>query len=90
MKNREMNEFVYRSLEKTNPNLQEELEVLLNEWKKILNEPVGHSTELTPERIAEIRFRIKSKFYERDEVLEQVAESILHSPQLKELLRLRG
>lgn len=34
-------------------------------------------TEKTPEKLEEIRMRVKSKFYESDEVLNKVADAIL-------------
>lgn len=34
-------------------------------------------TEKTPEKLEEIKLRVKSKFYESDEVLNKVADAIL-------------
>jgi len=43
--------------------------------------------KLTPERIAQIRERINENFYDREDVLKIVAERILHSPELQELIK---
>ena len=45
------------------------------------------SQNLTPERIAEIVKKINENFYDRDEVLQVVAERILQSPELQSLLK---
>ncbi|UCF64106.1 MAG: hypothetical protein JSW33_16330 [bacterium] len=45
------------------------------------------SKNLTPERIAEIVKKINENFYDRDEVLQVVAERILQSPELQSLLK---
>jgi len=45
------------------------------------------ANQLTPERIAQIRERINENFYDREDVLKVVAERILHSPELQELIK---
>jgi DNA polymerase III psi subunit len=45
------------------------------------------ANKLTPERIAQIRERINENFYDREDVLKVVAERILHSPELQELIK---
>ncbi len=44
------------------------------------------SSNLTPERIAEISKRIEEKFYDRDEVLNVVAERLINSTQFQDLI----
>ena len=51
------------------------------------NRTSGKSSELSPERIAEIVKRINDNFYDREDVLKIVAEKILHSPELQTLLK---
>ena len=49
---------------------------------------LSNSTEnLTPKKIAEIRKRINENFYDRMEVLDVVAEKILHSPRFQEIFQ---
>jgi hypothetical protein len=45
------------------------------------------SQNLTPERIAEIVKRINENFYDREDVLQVVAERILKSPELQSLIK---
>ncbi|MCK4893360.1 MAG: hypothetical protein KAJ16_06475 [Calditrichia bacterium] len=45
------------------------------------------SPNLTPERIAEIVKRINENFYDREDVLQVVAEQILKSPELQSLIK---
>ena len=45
------------------------------------------SPHLTPERIAEIVKKINENFYDREDVLQVVAERILQSPELQSLLK---
>ena len=47
----------------------------------------GIENTLTPERIAEIRQRINENFYDREDILKIVAERILHSPELRNLIK---
>ncbi|MEJ2049507.1 MAG: hypothetical protein P8Y60_06655 [Calditrichota bacterium] len=47
----------------------------------------GIENTLTPERIAEIRERINENFYDREDILKIVAERILHSPELRNLIK---
>ena len=42
---------------------------------------------LTPERIAEILNRINENYYDREDVLQVVAERILRSPELQEIIK---
>jgi hypothetical protein len=51
------------------------------------NDLSSESPSLTPERIAEIVQRISENFYDRDDVLQVVAERILRSPELRSLLK---
>jgi len=43
--------------------------------------------QLSDERLALIRQRIKEKFYDQDEILEEVAGNMLKSPQFKQFLK---
>jgi hypothetical protein len=45
------------------------------------------SQNLTPERIAEIVKRMNENFYDREDVLQVVAERILKSPELQSLIK---
>ena len=45
------------------------------------------SANLTPERLAEIVKRINENFYDREDVLQVVAEQILKSPELQSLIK---
>jgi len=45
------------------------------------------SPNLTPERLAEIVKRINENFYDREDVLQVVAEQILKSPELQSLIK---
>ncbi len=45
------------------------------------------SMNLSPERIAQIIKRINENFYDREDVLEVVAERILRSPELQALIK---
>jgi hypothetical protein len=42
---------------------------------------------LSPERISEIITRINENFYDREDVLQIIAERILHSPELQTFLK---
>lgn len=42
---------------------------------------------LPPERVSEIITRINENFYDREDVLQIVAERILHSPELQTFLK---
>jgi len=41
---------------------------------------------ISPERMAEIKKRVEEKYYDREEVLQKVAENILNSPAFKEVV----
>ena len=66
-----------------------------DEFSRVINQGVsmdgklasGKSSELTPDRIAEIVKRINDNFYDREDILKIVAEKILHSPELQTLLK---
>jgi len=51
------------------------------------NQKVLNNSELTPERIVEILTRINENFYDREDVLKVVAERILRSPELQEIIK---
>ena len=51
------------------------------------NQKVQNNSELTPERIIEILSRINENFYDREDVLKVVAERILRSPELQEIIK---
>jgi hypothetical protein len=51
------------------------------------NHASGKTSELSPERIAEIVKRINDNFYDREDIMKIVAEKILHSPELQTLLK---
>jgi hypothetical protein len=51
------------------------------------NQKVKNNSELTPERIIEILSRINENFYDREDVLKVVAERILRSPELQEIIK---
>lgn len=51
------------------------------------NERMKKDLGLTPERIAEILNRINENYYDREDVLQVVAERILRSPELQEIIK---
>jgi hypothetical protein len=51
------------------------------------DQKVQNNSELTPERIIEILTRINENFYDREDVLKVVAERILRSPELQEIIK---
>lgn len=53
------------------------------------NKKLKKDQELTPERIKEILSRINENFYDREDVLQVVAERILKSPELQEIIKKR-
>lgn len=53
------------------------------------NKKLKKDQELTPERIKEILSRINENFYDREDVLQVVADRILKSPELQEIIKKR-
>jgi len=51
------------------------------------NDLSSETPNLSPERVAEIVRRISENFYDREDVLQVVAERILRSPELRSLLK---
>lgn len=59
--------------------------VEISQEAKKLAKAVGNI--LTPERLEHIKQRINDKFYEKDEVLKDVAQKILNSKEFQDVLR---
>lgn len=57
--------------------------VFISKEAKTLRE----NESLSPKRKAEIEHRLKTGFYDKEEVIEKVADEILKSPEFKEMFR---